>query len=213
MSKNVDVASEDLAPGNGFDCGLIEYARASDDLRKRLYDSIQKVPSLVITAANSQFVPIMRDLGSKKPGHLFSSFPAWICRRTSGFLILPHQEVNQTKSANLRFMVVALVDTPVEVGALTVAPRSHKAGLIPPVMDETSRYQYINPEKYIDKYPLCQIPMKAGEALVLHKFLIHGSTENTSDRTRWSIILRSEDLANMPYLDGSDAYLDTSFEL
>jgi hypothetical protein len=197
-----------LAPGHGFDRGLIEFAREKDDLRRRLYDLIQTLPSLPRTVATSQFLQVMTDLGIVRPSVSYQfrmDLPG-----DGRFLIPPHQEVNQIKSPNLRFVIVALTDTPVTLGALTVGIGSHKLGPVVPEIDEKLRYQYVHPDVYREKYPLRQVPLMAGEALVLHKLLIHGSTENVSDRTRWSLIMRSEDLAKMPYLDGDDSYLNFS---
>jgi len=207
ISQQVDKHLEPQQPlreGFGFDRGLIELAEFDDELRRRLYESLQNLPSLYRILTGSRFFEIIGDLGVEKPSpyvQLRLDLPG-----DERFLIPPHQEISAIKSPNFRFMIVPLADTPREGGALSAALGSHKLGPIVPESDPDFRYQYVDPRKYEEQYPLRQIPMVAGEALVLDKLLIHGSTENTSSQVRWSTILRSEDLANMPYLDGDDSH-------
>ena len=101
-------------------------------------------------------------------------------------------------------MIVPLIDTPRKCGALSVALGSHKLGPIVLEYKKGFNYQYIASKQFIDKFPLKQIPVYAGEAMVMNKLLVHSSSQNVSDIVRWSITFRCEDLANMPYLDGND---------
>jgi len=191
-------------PNYGFDRGVQELANLNDIYRQRLYELIQNLPALYKVATNSVFLDLMQRLGISLP-----AISAQIRMDMPGdkrFLIPPHQEISGIKSTNFRFMILALEDTPTISGALTAAPGSHKLGPVVPRAYEALRYQYVPPESYIHEHPLKQIPLRAGECLVLHKLLIHGSTENKSDTIRWSSIFRCEDMANMPYLDGDDSY-------
>lgn len=203
VQKHLTHHSE-ILPGNGFDRGLIELGSVRDLLRGRFYDVIQGLPSLYLFGFGSPFVSIAKDLGVNMPIlraiQFRMDFPG-----DERFLIKPHQEIRSIRSPNLIFFITPLVDICEEKGAIQIAPGSHKLGPLMPSVEDTHDYQFIPEEVYGELYPMQQVPMVVGETLVMNMYTIHGSSPNFSKETRWQSIVRIEDAANMPFLDGDDS--------
>jgi hypothetical protein len=197
---------DDLISGNGFDRGLIELSEKNDLLRQRLYEAIQGLPSLYKFIFNSMFLELTDDYGVSKPSLRTPQFRMDL-PHDDRFLQGVHQEVRSIKSPNMFFMIVPLVDTSCKKGSLGVAPGSHRLGPLKPSVDDKLAYQYISPDKYLD-YPLTQLEYSCGEVIILNMYTLHCSFSNKTDETRWAAIFRSEDISNMPFLDGNDSFLE-----
>lgn len=204
VDKHLD--EKNLLSGNGFDKGLIELSEHNDLLRQRLYEAIQGLPSLFKFIHNSKFLELISNYGLRQPTLRTPQFRIDL-PHDDRFLQGVHQEVRDIKSPNMFFMIVPLVDTSARKGSLGIALGSHKLGPLTPTVDDKLAYQYISPDKHLD-YPLTQVEYRCGEVIVLNMFTLHCSFSNKTDEIRWSAIFRSEDLTNMPFLDGSDSYLE-----
>jgi hypothetical protein len=203
VRKHLRSCSEFLT-GNGFDRGLLELGKSNDLLRRRLYDVIQGLTSLYQFGFSSPFLAIAKDLGVEIPILRVTQFRMDL-PEDERFLIPPHQEIKGIRSPNLIFMITPLVDISEQKGAIQIAPGSHKLGPIVPSVEENVNYQFIPEEMYRDMYPIQQVPMVVGETLVMNMYTIHGSAPNTTQETRWQSIIRFEDAAHLPYLDGDDS--------
>lgn len=86
---------------------------------------------------------------------------------------------------------IPLVDVPIERGCLQVLPGSHKYGL---VEHGTGTGNRIAPERFPpgERLPL---PIKAGDMILFHNYVLHAAVPNTSDAIRWSMDLRWQDPA------------------
>lgn len=82
----------------------------------------------------------------------------------------------------------SLDDALVEHGCLQVVPGSHRAGLLTHCPAGPGGLEI--PERVASRATARPLPMRRGDALFLHKRLVHGSLSNTSDRIRWSFDLR-----------------------
>jgi len=190
VQKHLNSSKQDFLVANDFDRGLIELARYNDTLRERLYNIIQRLPSLSNFMAHPNFIQIAKELGMSEPiylaPHIRMDLP-----NDEKFLIPPHQEIRGIRSPNMIFMITALVDTDKKKGALLVAPGSHKLGPLLPKTDNDIRYQYVDSKKYQSLYPIQQVPLHKYETIVLNMYTVHGSSPNNSLETRWSTIIKS----------------------
>lgn len=198
------IPKQKYLPANGFDKGLIELSKHNDDLRRRIYDLTFWLPKMISLVDKGAYYDIAKVLGVKFP----LMTPPGVRMDLPGdnrFLWPPHQDNKGTRSPTLLIMASALVDLPVERGALKLAVGSHKLGSLRPVDDPKYRYQTLDPESY-KGYELLPAPLKAGETLIFHTYMIHQSAGNDSAATRWQVMVRFEDGANMPFLDGDDTF-------
>ena len=88
---------------------------------------------------------------------------------------------------------VPIVDATLENGCLWVQPKSHKGGIFPHHIANTSGYLIINDEDLPEVEPI-PIEMKAGDVLLLTNITPHCSKGNDSNSVRWSFDLRYQSM-------------------
>ncbi len=102
------------------------------------------------------------------------------------------EEANQTEMLTVWF---SLQDTALEQGPLKVVPESYKEKL----RTHCPKYEGNGPgtvgamqipEKLFAVEKTRPLPVKRGDVIFLHRYTIHGSLSNVSDRIRWSFDLR-----------------------
>lgn len=119
--------------------------------------------------------------------------------------LLPmHQELELLSLFNLNIWL-PLVDLDAEGGGLRVQPGSHKNGLIRHrLVEEPQRYWSV-PDHAVDSSKVTTIALRAGDALIFHPFLFHGSLGNQSDRIRWTLVGRWAEIRHLPYIRDPNA--------
>jgi hypothetical protein len=96
-------------------------------------------------------------------------------------VVLP--EADQTEILTVWF---PLWDATVENGCLVVWPQSHRQGLL----DHCPRPAGLQIPGRLLSGKAQPMPMKRGDALLMHKLTVHASLANHSDNIRWSFDLR-----------------------
>jgi phytanoyl-CoA hydroxylase len=90
-----------------------------------------------------------------------------------------------------------MVDAGADIGALQVIPGSHKSGLR---ASSTSGYQGgITAELNDDEF--VQTQFEVGDILIFSAFLIHQSGNNITDKIRWSVQLRYNNLDEPTFIE------------
>src|SRR5215213_5439118 len=92
-------------------------------------------------------------------------------------------EADQTDMLTVWF---PLWDATVENGCLVVWPRSHRQGLL----DHCPRPGGLQIPGQLLSGKAQSMPMRRGDALLMHKLTVHASHSNNSDNVRWSFDLR-----------------------
>ena len=80
---------------------------------------------------------------------------------------------------------LAVSDATEENGCLQIVPYSHRQGL----STHCAWHQMIIPDSLLAGEPM-SVPLKAGDALFMHRLMQHSSLPNASDGLRWSFDLR-----------------------
>ena len=189
-----------------IDESLIKLSKKNDELRSRIYNVIQDLPSVKKFSLNKNFLKIVKILGISIPliktAQIRMDMP-----KEKKFLIPPHQEIKNIRSPNMIFFNTALKKITNNMGTINIAPKSFNLGPIIPTVNNKFNYQYIDKKLYFKKYPLKYFELNKGETLLINKLTIHGSRKNTTDyKIRWSTIVRYEDAKKMPFLDLNDSY-------
>lgn len=108
-------------------------------------------------------------------------------------LFRQHQDYSYNMgSSNSVTIWIPLQDTSISEGALLCAPGSHKYGVF-------ENAKGIIPDRF--EFDFESVPVKFGEALIFNQKLVHKSGVNTSDKVRFSVILRFSDLSDIEYLN------------
>jgi phytanoyl-CoA hydroxylase len=91
-------------------------------------------------------------------------------------------------------VIIHFDDAPEEKGCLRVVPGTHKLGPIEAVGDD----------HHLPQYPLeaaTPVPAKAGDAIFMSYFLVHGSGVNRSNEARTTILVQMRDPADRPLIE------------
>ncbi len=101
-------------------------------------------------------------------------------------------EANDTEMLTVWF---SLHDTALEQGPLKVVPGSHKRKLLthcPKYHGNGPKFAGATqiPEKLFEAEKMKPLPVKRGDVILMHRYTVHGSLSNISDRIRWSFDLR-----------------------
>jgi ectoine hydroxylase-related dioxygenase (phytanoyl-CoA dioxygenase family) len=94
---------------------------------------------------------------------------------------------------------IPLRDVDVANGALSVYPGSHKLNAIQCEETSASGYQVIR-ESQIRGFQGTFCEIDAGDVLVFHPYMVHGSNRNRSEHIRWTVTVRYDDATEMPWL-------------
>jgi ectoine hydroxylase-related dioxygenase (phytanoyl-CoA dioxygenase family) len=89
--------------------------------------------------------------------------------------------------------IIFLSDADDASGGVRVYPGSHKLGRMEDTLGMEVRELGIAPSRELQKYPLekaSPINAKRGDVLFFHYFTLHGSTPNTSDQTRKTVLVQ-----------------------
>jgi len=119
--------------------------------------------------------------------------------------VLPlHQETNQMAFYNITCWV-PLVDVNEDIGGMMVVPGSHKDGFKKQVYyPEFNNYHGL-PENLVEEGQCVQFKLNKGDAVLFHPCLYHGSVKNKSDKIRWTMISRYNELNSLEYLYNPNA--------
>jgi hypothetical protein len=100
---------------------------------------------------------------------------------------------------------IALTNCDSENGCLELFPGSHLFGLIPHVKESTHPWHPVVSTEKINLGRPMQIQMSAGDVIIWHRYLIHGSGPNLSNQDRLGMVLVFAD-ASRPNFEAKDVY-------
>ena len=124
-----------------------------------------------------------------------------------------HQELGQM-STKCTLFYIPLIDLKKKTGGIYVRPGTHKLGFVPYKGHDNEGKAYgPGRQKIIDKlfdkpaykkYKNQYIKLNAGDAVVFHNYLFHGTLPNLEkDNIRWVYIVRYYSFNKTPYLKSS----------
>ena len=126
---------------------------------------------------------------------------------TNDRLLPMHQEVAQMSLMNITVWIPLQDICSREGGGLCVIPRSHNRGFLPHrLFTEPYPYYGVSGTQFgpNEEYRLV---LRAGDALLFHPLLIHGSVPNKNDHIRWTLVGRLNGIHTLRYLeDGKRHY-------
>ena len=93
-------------------------------------------------------------------------------------------------------MILHFDDAPTERGCLCVYPGTHRLGPLPSIGSD-----HHLPEEIFPISDATPIPAQAGDAIVTHYLLVHGSGVNVSDQPRTTLLIQMRDPADAPLND------------
>jgi len=165
--------------------------------------TIHNLPTIFEIGSSDKVIQVLKSIGLKKP--IFSSIPMINLHNKrvaadEGYWKTPiHQDWRSVQgSLNCAVVWISLVDINEDLGALEVLPRSHLKGLLP--ADEDDWYMHVK-DGIINEEEFVSVPMKAGDALFFSAFLIHRSGTNITEKLRYSLQFRYNDISEPTFIE------------
>lgn len=184
-------------------------------LKSHFYDLTKYCDSLIDIAGSNKFLKYAKLFLNSKT--VFVDTPQIRIDHTKENLSLPeHQELNQISKDVITFWI-PLVNINKKTGGLHFRPKTHKLGHVKYKNSHLSAEEagkkrlkiienLFNKKKY-KKFKLIVPKLNAGDAVIFHTFIFHGTHLNLSKNIRWTYISRYNSIKNAPYLKNKNAKL------
>ena len=174
----------------------------SPQLKSHCYDVLSKLAVLTNSINNDKLYKIAQ---TYLKGALIINTTQLRIDDPSDDRVLPwHQELEQMSLITLNVWL-PLTKISKKSGGLSVIPKSHKKGLQEHIVNKKLSSYFSLSQSLIDKDKSSSLFLNAGDALMFHSFLFHKSTNNISNKNRWTIVFRYNQLETMPYLKSPKA--------
>ena len=188
-------------------------------LKSHFYDLTQYSDKIVNLAGSDKFLKYAKLFLDSKT--TFIEAPQVRIDHPKEKLNLPeHQELN-LYSKDVITIWVPLVKTSKINGGIYLRPKTHKLGHVKyegshiPAGDAGNKRSKIlenlfNKKKF-RKFKSISPKLKAGDALMFHSFIFHGTHPNLTNKIRWTYISRYNSIKNAPYLKDKNAPLNIPY--
>ncbi|MEY2431399.1 MAG: hypothetical protein QOC92_1124 [Acidimicrobiaceae bacterium] len=184
-----------------FEAALFElFARHFDDF-VNCGKQIQHLVSLHRLSLDARIMAVLEDFGIRFPNIntrpvLYFNHPR-LAKAEVYWRVFPHQDWRSMQGSLDGVVIwVPLADTDVALGAIEVAPGSHKLGLMTKeVVGGFGQVDGFTDDDFV------AIEVKQGDALIFSAFLVHRSGTNVTDSIRWSCHFRYNNLAEETFIE------------
>ncbi len=181
-------------------------------LKSHFYDSIRFIDSINRISNSNKVINIAKKILKEKTVFVGTS-QVRIDHKNDAYYLPQHQELGQ-KSTNLVLFYVPLVNLNKKTGGIYVRPKTHKLGFVRYKNHfKEARAAGQGRKKIIDKlfkkpslrkYKSRYIKLNAGDAVIFHNYLFHGTLPNLNSRKiRWVYLVRFDSVKKTPYLKSS----------
>ena len=189
-------------------------------LKSHLYDLTKYCDSLVRLAGSKKFLDYAKVILNSNTAFIDS--PQVRIDHPKEKLNLPqHQELNQFSKDVITFWV-PLVNINKKTGGISFRPKTHKLGHVKYKNSNMSatdagpeRQEIVDKlfkNKNLRKFKSIAPSLNAGDAVIFHSFIFHGTRANSNNKIRWTYISRYNSIKTTPYLKEENASLKISYK-
>lgn len=193
---------------NNIDQKYLYLKKNNPKLKSHFYDLVQNCDSFITFAGSKKLLKYAK-LFSNSKTVLVEGWQVRIDHRNDRTNLPEHQELNQI-SKDVFTCWVPLVDVEKKSGGLYFRAKSHKLGHVRYKNFHLSATEagkkrtkilkkVFNQPKY-KKFKSVDAKLKAGDAVMFHTFLFHGTHPNLINRIMWTAIVRCNSIKSAPYL-------------
>lgn len=188
-------------PLTSVDENYLLLKKVSPELKAHAYDLIKYLNSLHMIARTGRAMNAVMELSG---GPLLVDGVQVRIDDPSDDRFLPlHQEVYGQISYDCFNLWVPLVPVTPKNGALRILPGSHKLGELKHRFFAEFKNAHGLVEGQIDESKIIALSLDAGDAVLFHPLLVHGSSSNHSDSIRWTMVARYNPVQRIPYLENA----------
>ncbi len=216
-----DLADIALGPEKNFKKNLsldekyLKLKKRNPKLKSHLYDLTKYCDSLIRLAGSKKFLEHAKIILKTKTA--FIDTPQVRIDHPKENLNLPqHQELNQLSKDVITFWV-PLVNINKKTGGIFFRPKTHKLGHVKYKNSNMSataagpeRQKIIDKlfkSKKLKKFKSIAPSLSAGDAIIFHSFIFHGTHANITNKIRWTYISRYNSIKTAPYLKKENSTL------
>ena len=213
INQSLQGQTEKILKLNNIDQKYLYLKKKNPKLKSHFYDLTRCCDSLISLAGSKKLLKYAKLFSNSKTVFV----EGWQVRtdhRNERLNLPEHQELNQL-SKDVFTCWIPLVNVEKKSGGLYFRPKTHKLGHVKYKNANLSataagkkrtkilKKFFNQPE--LKKFKSIDAKLKAGDAVMFHTFLFHGTHPNLSNRIRWSYITRYNSIKNNPYLKDKHA--------
>ncbi len=181
-------------------------------LKSHFYETITFIDSINGISNSKKLTNIAKKILNEKTMFVGAS-QIRIDHMNDEYYLSQHQELGQM-STKLVLFYMPLVNLNKKIGGLYIRPKTHKLGFVRyPGHDKEARSAGHDRQKIIDnlfskpalsKYKSHYLKLNAGDAVIFHNYLFHGTQPNLDKkRVRWVYLIRFNSMKKTPFIRNS----------
>jgi ectoine hydroxylase-related dioxygenase (phytanoyl-CoA dioxygenase family) len=185
-------------------------------LKSHFYETITFIDSINKISISKKITNIVKKILNEKTIFVGSS-QIRIDHTNDPYYLPQHQELGQM-STKLVLFYMPLVDLNKKTGGLFIRPKTHELGFVPyKGYDKEAKAAGHGRQKIIDKlftkpnlskYKSRYIKLNAGDAVIFHNYLFHGTLPNLNKKKiRWVYLVRFNSMNKTPFIKDSKSSL------
>ena len=193
---------ETASEGEIKDQDLFDFFAKKQEAYIGCMKAIQNLPEIYKIGISPKILSLLHQIGLEFPSFIQKPIVMLNSRKTStkvgNWKTPAHQDWRSIQgSLNLAIVWIALRDVPKELGPVEIIPKSHNLGLLPSEDDDW--YMHVNEDSIRNKQ-FTPIPVNAGDAIIFSGFMVHRGGVNKSEKIRYSLQFRYNDLFEPTYV-------------
>ena len=204
-----------------FDEKYIFLLKKNKKLKSHYYDLTKLLDILVKISVSEKFLKTAKKLLKSKTV-LVDTPQIRVDHRMDKRFLPQHQELNQLSRNVINFWI-PLVKVDRKGGGIFFRPKTHKLGHLKyknsdmSATDAGDKRQKVIDKLFLKpkfkKYKSIYPKLNAGDAVIFHTFIFHGTTPNKLNRLRWTLINRFNSIYKTPYLIDADSKMKIPYNV
>ena len=216
INISLDSINPNLKKNLTLDEKYLFLLRKNSKLKSHFYDSIRFIDSINGISNSRKLTNIAKKILNEKTMFVGTS-QIRIDHKNDAYSLPQHQELGQM-STKLVLFYIPLVNLNNNSGGLFVRPKTHKLAFVPYEGHDNEGKAYgPGRQKIVDKlfnkpplskYKSRYIKLNAGDAVIFHNYLFHGTLPNLNKKKiRWVYLVRFNSMKKTLYLKKSNSKL------
>ena len=171
-------------------------------LKSRSYDISKYDPAIYKFSTTKKLEIILKNYFQEK---YFLDLPQIRIDDKSNNHMLPmHQEIYGQISSNLLTLWAPLTAVSKKNGTLAIIEGSHLHGLLKHQYYKINKHKYHGVVKsFLKGKKISYLTMSAGDAVLFHPYLVHGTGKNYTSKIRWTFVARYNGISGVEYLNNT----------
>ena len=176
-------------------------------IKSRAYDISKYHQSLYKISSNIKLSNFLQKYFNEK--YYFLDLPQIRADDNSNSRALPmHQELYGQLSKKIVTLWVPLTKVSLKNGTMGIVQNSHNLGILKHTFHKIKKNKYHGvTSDFMKNKKILYFKIKAGDAVLFHPLLVHGTGKNYSKKIRWTYVVRLNALSGIEYLSNKKSFL------